>query len=173
MGQAPESMPSQGAESLGHSVKRLCDWITVEVNKSRITNWWLIFDGFQDAKPSPEIIDFLHELMFRAHSAARQLRVILLGFDDLLPARLEADVLRENIGPVKQPDLVDFFRELFDLAGRPYTMETIVEIVDKLWSDSERQLAGEPDYKDAKRLMLLNTSAYSLARELFPSDDLT
>jgi Cdc6-like AAA superfamily ATPase/tetratricopeptide (TPR) repeat protein len=169
MRRPPGSMPVLSAEQMERSVNQLCNLITAEVNKG-ITNWWLIFDEVQDVKLAPEILDFIYELMFRSQSVARRLRLILLSFDDALPPGLEAGVLREKIGPVQRDDLVEFFRELFISAGWLDRMEKISEIVAQLWSDSERRLADEPD-KEAKRLMFLNSAAYSLVRELFPPDE--
>jgi hypothetical protein len=86
-------------------------WFVNQV-KEREQPTWVVIDGIDHAQPRTETLDLIWALAFEAEEGS-MLRVVLLGCSEPLPTAIEAVALREDIKPMKDDELQDFFERFF------------------------------------------------------------
>lgn len=118
----------------------LATWVLYEaVLKDR--SWWLVLDGFNHPKVRADTKKFVKDLAARVTTgvAARQCRVILLGFDHAELNVPVGKVLREEIKPVEEPEIAACIRVILNRTGKNADVQQLVAgVVQSLPGDESR-----------------------------------
>ena len=80
--------------------------------------WWLVIDDLAVASLGADMVDFVGRLATLTARAPRPMRLVLLGWDVPLPADVEPDVVREELGEIAIVDVHEFLAEALTRAGQ-------------------------------------------------------
>jgi Cdc6-like AAA superfamily ATPase len=80
--------------------------------------WWLVIDDLAEARLGADMEDFVRRLATLTARAPRPVRLVLLGWDAPLPADVETDVVREELGQIAIVDVREYLAEALARAGQ-------------------------------------------------------
>lgn len=104
-------IPPVGQEQDTRWIQSFCDRLEGEIENVR-DDWWIIIDGFnQQWKLSDSTNLLIHELGQRIRFSLMGLRMILIGYKGL-PVDMETAVIKDEIEPINDRDLVEFFAKV-------------------------------------------------------------
>lgn len=135
----------------------LISWFVGHVEE-RAEPVWVVVDGFDHHRPRDEIVELLTELVDRAERKCLHLRVILLGWEELLPPRLESRILYERIGTMGPEVLNEFFTQFLQHQDQPPSSDGVRRAVERLTEEVSADLAGD--------LHRISQGAVAIARSL-------
>jgi len=160
MGVASESLPEQGNSTDERWVMRLRDVVMGRLRNVTGT-WWIVLDGFDRATLDPNVYRFLVRLAAETAMTLPQLRIILLGYDEHPPPEMKGRMRLEEITPIGESDLVEFFRCVFQEQGVRATQAVLQATV--------RQIAPLLPNNE-ERLSRMNELVCTALHELFKED---
>jgi Cdc6-like AAA superfamily ATPase len=113
---ALDRMPAETAEPARYNAL-LGEWLLATVMASGET-WWLVIDDLSAAPLGADVVDFVGRLATLTAGAPTPMRLVLLGWDAPLPAEVEPDVMREELGEIAIVDVREFLAEALAGAGQ-------------------------------------------------------
>ncbi len=111
-----DRMPAESVDP-GRFNALLAEWLLATVVASGET-WWLVIDDLAATPPADNVVDFVGRLARLAAREPGPIRVVLLGWDALLPADVEPYVVREQLGEIAVVDVREFLAEALARAGQ-------------------------------------------------------
>ena len=133
-------MPKRFEEQPARWNHQLCNYVTSEVINTSPITWWFIFDGFRQLDTATD--DFLHELVLAAEANLARLRIVLLGYGNELPSKVDKYVHREGIETITRRDLIDFLKCLNVDLNLNLSEIDIERFVDDIIGQAKQQAKG-------------------------------
>jgi hypothetical protein len=156
MGRSPESMP-QGSDSTAPNLRDLVNWL-IKQSSTANGDWWWVLDSLSSPTVPQETQDLI--VAIAASVQRTSLRLVLLDFNKSLPANLSPLVFREELTPIGEPEVREFFSDLLRQQGiRPESVD-----IDALTRSALEDLPA-----DASRLGALSARVSQFATRLMPS----
>lgn len=138
MGLDQNTLPPLDQEQDSRWVQTFCNRLTGQLgNKS--DSWWVVMDGFTHVTLSPPVDDLVKELSSRARLTLPGLRMVLLSYPDSLPSDVEKVALRENIFPIEERDLINFFHQVYTERNKTPSAKDIAERIGEVWRAVDRK----------------------------------
>jgi hypothetical protein len=116
---------------------------------------WIVIDAFHTVLLAQSAVDLIRELANRINTTLHDFRMILLGFEDTLPAQVGNHLEEEAIGAISEDEIIEFIGTALSQMRVPLDDDHVAEIVLKLLNDAP---PGDPEF-----LLKLGTAA---SREL-------
>ena len=108
--------PPQPSSKKDRWASDLAVWLAGQVDLAGVRAW-ILLDGFDHPDVPPETHSFIATLLGEA-ATRRNLRVILLGYSQVMPEHIERNIKREPLAFLTANDILNFFNELDGL--RPF-----------------------------------------------------
>jgi serine/threonine-protein kinase len=109
MGVSAGSMPAQ-RDTTSRFIHELARWL-IQLARAGDKDWWWIFDGVS-SQPISSDLKYLIEVLAREVVVQADVRLILLGFDEPLPANIERDVYREDLTEIGESEIRELIADL-------------------------------------------------------------
>lgn len=90
--------------------------------------WWIVIDEFNSVPMSQQSNDLLKELATRIGKVIGELRLVLLGYADVLPPTIGA-VRRAELDLLTGQELEEYFINLFKGLGRPVDTARVAQAI--------------------------------------------
>jgi hypothetical protein len=132
--------PSDGQWS--RWILTFCDRFQARAKKEREQRW-IIVDEFGSVLLDQSAMDLVKEVSNRINDNLPLLRLVLLGFEDSLPARVLGHVEEEGILPIKVDQIIAFFELAFQQLQIPFDVDKVVEAVERVL---EKASPDDPDF---------------------------
>jgi hypothetical protein len=106
---------------------------------------WVIVDGFEHMKSHREVLELFGEFAEQAERSCLKLRLMLLGWDEPLPLKLESVVLHETIEPMGREVIEEFFTRFLTHQQQPPSPSGVRHAVELVEGHAGNDLVGNLD----------------------------
>ena len=122
-------------------------WLAGKVNENNAA-WWIIIDDFEHMTLSPAVYEFVEALAKRVDGRFGRVRLVLISYNQDLSSNLEPIITRDEIPPIEEPDLVDYFLDFFGrYLPRSESEETATDMLTNLVRKVHTMMSAEPREK--------------------------
>jgi hypothetical protein len=126
LGLSDSVLPPLDQEQDSRWVEAFCNRLTGQLGDKN-DPWWVVIDGFTHITLSQPVDDLVKQLATRSRMTLPGLRLVLLSYPERLPPDVERVVLREDIRPIDDRDLSNFFDQLYQERAQSPTPKDIAE----------------------------------------------
>ena len=140
------AVPPEKRSQTARWIKQLRNW-TVEQFKTRLNDFWIVLDHFDDETVEEPTKRLIQQLIQRSE-VGRLPPIILLGYERPdEPERLERTIHREEIGAIGKDEVERHYRSLLADNGSQPDPEAVEAAVEAVYN----QLGGDPEVGDLSR----------------------
>lgn len=150
-------LPPHNQEQDSRWVEAFCNRLTGQLGDKN-DPWWVVIDGFTHITLSPSVDDLIKQLATRTRMTLPGLRLILLSYPERLPPDVERVVLREDIHPIEDRDLFNFFDQVYKERDQTPTAKDIAERIG--------EVRREFDPTDPKGMEKLGAAVARIAKSI-------
>jgi hypothetical protein len=104
---------------------------------------WIVIDAFHSVLLAQSAVDLIRELANRINSTLYQFRMVLLGFEDSLPAGVMNHLEEEAIRKIGEDEIIEFFGLAFREMLLPEDQEKVAELVESVLREAK---LDDPDF---------------------------
>lgn len=104
---------------------------------------WVVIDAFHSVLLAQSAVDLIRELANRINSTLYQFRMVLLGFEDSLPAGVINHLEEEAIRKIGEDEIIEFFGLAFREMLLPEDQEKVAELVESVLQEAK---LDDPDF---------------------------
>jgi hypothetical protein len=144
-----DTLPRQEEKMDANWQMMLASWVVNQTRKSDAL-WWIVLDGFDHPNLPDATRQMVQTLMITAVRNAPRLRVVLLGYNEvMLPIKYRRLVEVEEIGEITPNDIHTFFQWLFERRKQVYSEPYQDDMIDTLTAtvlDKVAAYQGTPKY---------------------------
>jgi hypothetical protein len=162
MGLDTRGVPEQGPCTGERWAQELANWLVGVLHPHQTTTkWWIVVDGFGECFLPVEVRTLLLRIAGRVAAVLPNIRLGLLGYDEVITRPLCDQVRTEDFLPIGLDELKSFFRQAFqqhEQVADESVINTIVERVLNAYQDVPKE------HPEALRILhdLVRDSVHSL-----------
>jgi len=104
---------------------------------------WILIDTFHAVSLAQSAADLIRELANRINVTLVDLRLVLLGFEDSMPAEVNNHLAEENIGKICEDQLIESIAAAFQQMQLAQDLEKITDVVEAVLRDADPK---DPDF---------------------------
>jgi hypothetical protein len=119
-----------------------CDDLEVYA-RQRSQPVWIVIDSFNLVLMPTPTIGLLRELTVRINHQMANVRLVLLGYGDILPTAVTPIVEEERIAQIGEAELIEFFASAFPERNIPATHDSVADAVERVFELVDPR---EPDF---------------------------
>lgn len=93
---------------------------------------WIVIDGINKVVLDQTAQELVHELANRIYSSIRNLRLVLVGYEQSLPAGVLPYIQEEKVARITDKHLIEFFARACVELNIPHTEERLIEVVGRV-----------------------------------------
>ena len=133
---AHDPTPVLGSDSPDrHLYSNLMSWTLGWLGQNVATTWWIVIDSFDNTLVSRQIYHFLTFLAEEIEVGMPNYRLVLLGYDDPIPAKLIHRARYEEITAIKKSHVESFYVWFFESKNQPLDMVSIGRLTDEAFNE--------------------------------------
>jgi len=104
---------------------------------------WIVIDAFDSVLLAQSAVDLIRELANRINRTLYHFRMVLLGFEDSLPAEVMNHLEEEAIRKIGEDEIIEFFGLALRQMLLPEDQEKVVELVESVLQEAK---LDDPDF---------------------------
>ncbi|EFH88938.1 effector-associated domain EAD1-containing protein [Ktedonobacter racemifer] len=166
-----DGMPKRFEEQEARWVGQYYNWLLPHL-RSELTTYWFVFDHFEKALLSPGVLDLIRELAFLIDTDQLDARLVLLGYQELLPISVDGSICRETLRAIGKDDVVDYFIRLYadrkQHKGIAYSVRDVASSINVVW---RKRSSLQSQKENAQALKILGEAIVQEIKKLYANPD--
>lgn len=163
-----DGMPKRFEEQEARWVGQYYNWLLPHL-RSELTTYWFVFDHFEKALLSPGVLDLIRELAFLIDTDQLDARLVLLGYQELLPISVDGSICRETLRAIGKDDVVDYFIRLYadrkQHKGIAYSVRDVASSINVVW---RKRSSLQSQKENAQALKILGEAIVQEIKNFMP-----